>query len=229
MYKTIFFDLDDTLCDTVSNSRECLYDIYNEYEISKFYPTFTDFLTIYTPNTERLWAMYSRGEISKDYLLKERFLVPFRPFKEVTEDMAMQMNKDFLGRVKFKKKTIEGTKEILEYLKPKYIMHIISNGFSEIQYTKMESAGITSYFDKVILSDVIGVNKPHPDIFDYALKETGTDKKDAIMIGDNLFSDINGAKNSGIDQIWFNPNEDHDEGLQPTYTIKSLFELKDIL
>lgn len=228
-YTTIFFDLDDTLCDTVTNSRECLEDIYNEYNIREYYPTFGDFLKIYTPNTERLWSMYSRGEISKEFLIQERFLIPFRPFDSVSDELAMKMNEDFLGRVKFKKKTIYGAIEILEYLKPRYKMHIISNGFSEIQHTKMESTGVISYFDKVILSDVVGVNKPHPDIFTFALKEAGLQKEDVIMIGDNLQSDISGAKNSGIDQIWFNPDGGNDDGINPTYIIKSLLEIKSIL
>ncbi|WP_165020226.1 YjjG family noncanonical pyrimidine nucleotidase [Dysgonomonas sp. ZJ279] len=228
-YTTIFFDLDDTLWDTVNNNTESLEDIYNDYKINKYYPTFSDFYNVYSPNTNKLWAMYSKGEIDKPTLLRERFLYPFRSFSDVTEEMSSEMNADFLNRVQFKKGTVAGAIELLDYLKSKYRLHIISNGFTEIQYTKMKSAGLNPYFDKVILSDGVGVNKPHPDIFNFALKEAGVNPQDVIMIGDNLQTDIIGAMNSKIDQVWFNPNDEISGSVEPTYVVKNLLEIKSIL
>lgn len=228
-YTTVFFDLDDTLWDTINNGRETLEDIYNDYGINRYYPTFADFYTVYSPNTDMLWSMYSRGEIDKSTLMRERFLFPFRLFDEVTEELSSKMNKDFLDRVRFKKRTVDGAIALLDYLKRKYKLHIISNGFSEVQYTKMDSAGLTSYFDKVILSDAVGINKPHPGIFNFALNEVGANADQTIMIGDNLQTDIVGAKNSGIDQIWFNPKGKDANDVEPTCIVGSLLDIMTVL
>jgi len=98
-----------------------------------------------------------------------------------------------------------------------------------MQYKKMDSAGLSSYFDKVILSDIVGVNKPHPDIFAYALNEVGQIRDKVIMIGDNLINDIQGALDYGIDQIWFNPEDISPGDIKPTYTVRSLDEIRKIL
>ena len=108
-------------------------------------------------------------------------------------------------------------------------MHIISNGFKEVQFKKLESAGIASYFEKIILSDEVGVNKPHPDIFKYALNKTSATQNASLMIGDNYDADIWGAMQSGIDQIYFNPQRKPIPDKLPTYEVCTLAEIHDIL
>lgn len=125
---------------------------------------------------------------------------------------------------------VEGATEILDYLKSKYRLHILSNGFTEMQYTKMESAGLSlGYFDNVILSDKVGVNKPHPDIFRYAVEKTSARPNEIIMIGDNILTDIRGAYDSNIDQIWYNPEGKTAQDFKPTHTIEKLSEIRNIL
>lgn len=227
-YTTIFIDLDDTLIDTLGDSLANLRGIYNDYNLEKYYPSADDFLAVYSANSTQLWRKYNRGEIDKRTLIKERFENPFKDFSDIKSDFLKILNTDFLSRMIHCPTHIEGSLEVLEYLKPKYPIIVISNGFSELQHHKIQNAGLSQYIDKVILSDEVGVNKPHPAIFEFALKTAGINSSKAIMIGDNSHTDIEGARNSDIDQLWFNPNSEKVE-VNPTYTISSLHEIKKIL
>lgn len=229
-YTTLFFDLDDTLVDTIQNNKEALFDIYEEYELTKYFPSFDIFYNKFKIINADLWERYAHGKITKDYLRETRFMKTLDGILKLTVGESLQMNDDFLDRANTKKNVIQGGKEILEYLFPKYDMYILSNGFQEVQSHKMDNAELNPYFKKVILSDHIGKNKPHPAIFSHALEEAKANKSEVIMIGDNTDTDILGAKNSGIDQIWFNPKNLPDtNNIAPTYTITNLSELKNIL
>ncbi|WP_029905272.1 YjjG family noncanonical pyrimidine nucleotidase [Prevotella sp. 10(H)] len=228
-YTDILLDLDDTLIDTVENTRLTLIEIYDDYNFASYFPSFQDFYTIYYDNVSRLWELYGRGKITKKTLQRERFVAPLSIVEQISEEQALAINDDFIARIMLKGTLVEGAKELLDYLQSRYRIHILSNGFTEMQYVKMDSAGLTPYFDKVILSDVVGVNKPHPDIFTYALKEIGVPADKVIMIGDNHFTDIGGAYHSGIDQIWYNPQGKPTDDFIPTYTVKKLDEIKNIL
>lgn len=229
MKTTIFFDLDDTLWDTIGNSRKTLEELYDEYEINRFYPTFIEFYEVYYNNTVSIWDQYSRGLIDKETLIRERFRFPFRQFSEMTDRKADEMNRDFFKQVEKKTGLIDGAIDLLDYLHPKYKMHIISNGFSEIQDNKINNSGLGGYFEHVVLSDVIGVNKPHPKIYHYLLTTARVKPEEVIMIGDNIKTDIAGAQGVGIEQIWFNERNEEAENIKPTYEVKKLYEIKSIL
>ncbi|MCE5206107.1 MAG: YjjG family noncanonical pyrimidine nucleotidase [Porphyromonadaceae bacterium] len=228
-YRNLFIDLDDTLWDIHLNGRECLEEIYHEYGYAKYYPTFSDYYEVYMPSNLRLWAMYRQGEIRKEELVVERFLAPVRTFGIDDPEYGRKLNNDFLNRTTLKTRLIEGTLELLDYLKPRYRMHILSNGFREVQYKKIENSGLKPYFDKIILSEDAGANKPHPDMFTYALKNTNSRRDQTIMIGDSWDADMVGAYQSHIAQIWFNPAAELPDGFEPTYTVQTLAEIKDIL
>ncbi len=229
-YTTIFFDLDDTLIDTEQNSRDSLKDIYTDYQFSNYFPSLDDFTKKYMQINLHLWDLYEHGHITKDTLQTERFKQTLEGFISLSPEQSLDINHDFLARTTIKKNVIGGVKEVLEYLYPKYPLYILSNGFEEIQERKMQTAELKPYFKKVILSDHIGKNKPHPDIFLHALKEANSTHTNSIMIGDNIRTDITGAKNSEIDQVWYNPQNLSDEyNVSPTYTIQNLEELKNIL
>lgn len=228
-YKTLFIDLDDTLWDIHQNSKECLMEIYTDYGYNQYYATFADYYNVYMPSNHHLWGLYRNGEINKDQLIVERFLVPIRQFGIDDAVYAKNLSDDFLERTTCKTKLVDGTMELLEYLKPKYDMHILSNGFREVQYKKIENSGLKPYFDKIILSDDVGVNKPHADFFTYALQHTHARNAETLMIGDSWEADILGAYNSNIPQLWFNPEGLKSEGFTPTYNVKTLDQIKDIL
>lgn len=228
-YKNLFIDLDDTLWDIHQNGKECLEEIYSDYGYAEFYPTFEDYYNVYMPSNNHLWSLYRKGEIKKEELIVERFLVPVRDFGINDSAYAKKLSNDFLERTTRKTKLVEGTMDLLNYLQPKYKMHILSNGFREVQYKKIENSGLMPYFDKIILSEDAGINKPHADMFTYALINTNSRRDQTIMIGDSWDADIVGAHNSKIAQIWFNPTGEPSVGFEPTYTVKTLEEIKDIL
>ncbi|MDD4632454.1 MAG: YjjG family noncanonical pyrimidine nucleotidase [Proteiniphilum sp.] len=228
-YKNLFIDLDDTLWDIHLNGRECLEEIYLDYGYAEYYPTFSDYYAVYMPGNLRLWAMYRQGEIRKEELIVERFLAPVRDFGIDDPEYARRLSDDFLDRTTRKTRLIEGALELLDYLKPRYRMHILSNGFREVQYKKIENSGLKSYFDKIILSEDAGINKPHPDMFTYALKNTNSRRDQTVMIGDSWDADMVGAYQSRIAQIWFNPASEPPDGFEPTHTVQTLAEIKDIL
>lgn len=228
-YKNLFIDLDDTLWNIHLNGKECLEEIYRDYGYAAYYPRFLDYYNVYVPVNQRLWAMYRHGEIRKEELIVERFLAPVRAFGINDPDYAKKLSDDFLDRTTRKTRLIDGTIELLEYLKPRYRMHILSNGFREVQYKKIENSGLKPYFDKIILSEDAGINKPHPDMFTYALKNTNSRRSQTVMIGDSWDADMVGAYQSRIAQIWFNPADEAPDGFEPTHTVRTLAEIKDIL
>ncbi|MFV0417788.1 MAG: YjjG family noncanonical pyrimidine nucleotidase [Dysgonomonas sp.] len=229
-YTNILIDLDDTLIDTARNTKETVREIYNDYQFEEYFGTFERFFSLYHGNVSRLWDLYNKGQISKEEIQNERFAVSLRHIEGFEYKRIQTINDDYIERIMKKEAIVEGAIELLEYLKPKYKMHILSNGFTEMQYTKMESAGLSlNYFDNIILSDKVGVNKPHPDIFKYTIKKTGARPNEIIMIGDNILTDIKGAYDSCIDQIWYNPESKPSEEFEPTHTVRKLSEIKDIL
>lgn len=228
-YKNLFIDLDDTLWDIHRNGKECLEEIYRDYEYARFYPSFEAYYDVYMPNNHALWKLYREGKIRKNELIVERFLIPVRPFGIDDADYAKKLSDDFLKRTTRKTRLVNGALELLEYLKPNYRMSILSNGFREVQYKKLENSGLLPYFDKVILSEDAGVNKPHPKIFTHALKNTNSRRNETLMIGDSWDADIVGAHNSRIAQIWLNPEKQLAQHFTPTFTVKSLSEIQHIL
>lgn len=229
-YTNIFIDLDDTLWDFEKNSIICLEEVYHDYSFDKFYTTFQDYYDVYLPSNHNLWSLYGQGKIDREELIIERILFPIRGFGIDDPVYAKEISDDYLERTTQQTNLVEGATELLEYLKPKYKLHIISNGFNEVQYKKINNSGLNSYFDKIILSEDVGINKPHPQIFDYALEKTNAIREQTIMIGDSFEADIQGAHNSNIHQIWFNPNDKaSNNGVTPTHTVGSLLDIKNIL
>ena len=181
-----------------------------------------------------LWSRYSKGEITRDYLIVERFRRPLGMGNglEVTEQLCLQMSDVFLDFCSCKPGVVEGAHELMDYLKGKgYRMHMTSNGFHEVQYKKLAACGLTNYFDTIILSEDAGVNKPSPLYFDYAFKVSGADKATTLMIGDNMQTDIQGALNAGIDALLFNRwSVNVDEAAKrPTFVVDSLLQIKELL
>lgn len=230
-YSTLFIDLDDTLWDTRENMRESLFELYHNHNLSDIFNSFDHFHAIYYPNNQELWHRYHHGLLQKAELIVERFRYPFRAVGvEISDLRAKMLNDEFVGLTGTKTRLIPYAVELLEYLAPRYTMHILSNGFTEAQYHKMRNSGIIDYFDRIFLSDEIGYNKPHPEIFARALQSTNTKKREALMIGDNFDADITGAHNSKIDQIYFrNGDSSVKMKFMPTYVVDHLKEIESIL
>lgn len=228
-YKTLFIDLDDTLWDTYHNNKECLEEIYTVHHFDRYYASFEAFFAIYWPHNEFLWKQYRAGQIDRQTLIIDRFRYMLRPMGIEDTPSVLAINHDFLQRTTTRTRLVAGAIELLDYLRPRYQMYILSNGFREVQDKKLRNSGLAPYFTRMILSEDAGIQKPHKGIFDFALVNTNSRRKETLMIGDCFEADIFGAHQSRIDQLWLNPSELPTQGFSPTYTVKSLEEIKGIL
>ena len=233
-YKDLFIDFDDTLYDTHGNAVIALSETFDCFHLDQYFSDPQVFFDAYWTANIDLWTRYAKGEITRDYLIVERFRRPLSVGKglEVTEKLCLEMSDKFLDFCASKPGVIDGAYELMDYLKRQgYRMHMCSNGFHEVQYKKLAACGLRDYFDTIILSEDAGVNKPSPLYFDYALKVSGACRETTVMIGDNLQSDILGALNAGIDAILFNRWQVPADEMPPTLTFvaPTLSDIKSIL
>ena len=228
-YTTLFIDLDDTLFDFRQASRMSFHETYDLLGYERFFESFEHFLQIYEPRNRELWVLYGKGEIDKATLNRLRYSYPLEAVGHPDEELAARFCTEALGRIPHKNVLIQGAIELLEYLHPRYDMFILSNGFQELQSQKMATTGLSKYFKRLILSDEIGINKPNPELFHYALEVSGARKESSIMIGDMFETDIVGAANIGLDQIFVNITGAKGLAFEPTYEVNNLLQIKDIL
>jgi putative hydrolase of the HAD superfamily len=228
-YRNLFIDLDDTLYDFSAASREAFKETYEQLHYERYFDSFEHYMEIYTPYNLEMWRLYGEGKITKEELNRRRYSYPLEAVGVNDQKLAAEFCREALGRIPTKGNLVSGATELLEYLRPKYRMYILSNGFVELQSRKMATAGIKRYFDDIILSEEIGVNKPRPELFEYALKKAGAKLEESIMIGDMFDTDIVGAANIGMDQIFFNPKQMTGTSFKPTYEVRQLLEIKEIL
>lgn len=246
-YENIFLDFDDTLYDTYGNAVIALRETFQQCGLDRYFTRPQTFYDAYWTANIDLWTRYSKGEISRDYLIAERFRRPMMESEKFrTEskahaegaqdersqfslDFSLRLSDIFLQHCASKPGVIDGAHQLMKYLRQKgYTLHICSNGFHEVQYKKLTSCGLQTYFDSIILSEDAGANKPARRFFDYALTHSGAKPQNTVMIGDNLNTDIVGARNAGIDTILFNKWAVEPAGI-PTYTVESLYDIMKIL
>ena len=229
-YRHLFFDLDHTLWDFDTNSKEALKDIYHDHQLDqRGIDQFNHFFERYSFHNHLLWERYAKGQIKQDELRWKRMYLAMLDFKLADEKLARTMGIAFLDILPNKNKLFPYTHEILTYLKEKgYSLHLITNGFEQVQQHKLNKSNIDNYFNEMITSEVSNSLKPNKEIFDYALNKTGATVKNSIMIGDNLEADIQGGINAGMDTIFVN-HVNATAHIQPTYTIVHLKELESIL
>ena len=230
-YKDLFVDFDDTLYDTYGNAVIALRETFEAFHLAQFFSGPQVFYDAYWAANIDLWSRYSKGEITRDFLIVERFRRPLSVGNglPVTEKLCLEMSDVFLNFCSNKPGVVEGAHELMDYLKSKgYRMHMTSNGFHEVQYKKLAACGLKDYFDTIILSEDAGVNKPSPQYFDYAIRVSGAERQTTLMIGDNLQTDITGAHNAGIDTILFNRWQVEPSPI-PTHTVSALKEIMEIL
>lgn len=238
MYKDIFLDFDDTLYDTKGNAIIALGELFEDMDFGRYFKTLEDFTVPYWKTNVELWEQYAHGEISRDYLMVERFRRPlangfvsdgvhFDPSREY----CIEVSDHFLALCSVKPGVVEGAHELMDYLKSKgYRIHMCSNGFKEVQYKKLKASNLLQYFDTVVLSDAAGANKPSRQFFDYAFAQTGASGETTIMIGDNFDTDILGAKAVGLDTIFFNRKPETFKATEEiTHEVHSLLDIKNIL
>jgi len=222
--KHIFFDLDDTLWDFQSNSERVLKELYEEFDLGKkLNSELHVFLEEYKRVNLRFWSLYGQGKIDKTYLREQRFRETFKRFNYESPTDNSALTHEYLLRAPRGNRLKEGCTEILEYLSKQYSLHIITNGFREIQGVKIDSGGIRDYFQHIIISEEHGLNKPNAEIFRLAEQLSGADTSECVMVGDNIENDVLGAIRAGWEAIHLdNDNSADYNGIR----IIELLELK---
>lgn len=228
-YKHLFFDLDRTLWDFDKSAAETFDEIYNKYKLKELgVKTIEDFHAVYTHHNTILWEEYRHGRIEKEVLSNLRYFLTLQDFGIEDKKLAADLGKDYLEISPRKVNLFPNAISVLDYLSPKYLLHLITNGFSEVQETKLKVSGLGNYFRTVITSEEAGVKKPNPEIFQFALQKSGANINNSLMIGDDFEVDIVGAKNVGIDQVLFDPDKKYQRN-GSTFTIRDLGELQRFL
>lgn len=222
----VFFDLDHTLWDFEKNSALTFEKILTRNQIPVDHKKFVEH---YVPINFKYWGLFRDEKISKEEMRFGRLEETFALLEMVVEKEILAILSDeyikFLPENNF---LFEGTFEVLEYLKPKYNLHIITNGFHDLQNYKMNNSKLTPYFKTITNSESAGVKKPNKIIFEYALSQAKTTKENSIMIGDCIDADVLGAINCGMDAILFSeiPQDLKDKNIKQ---INRLLDLKNYL
>lgn len=226
--KHIFFDLDHTLWDFETNSKQTLLEIYEQFIADFQTCTFEEFYQTYKTVNEAYWSLYRKNQTTKTQLRTGRFHDTLKKFKINDEKLAETIATYYVTHSPRKTALFNGTRETLQQLSLKYQLHIITNGFEEVQHLKLQTCNLTPFFTQIITSEKAGVKKPLPDIFVYAMKVSGAQVHNSVMVGDSFEADIAGAANVGWKQIFFNPHR-QETPFKPTAIIYSIPELLEIL
>lgn len=230
MYKHLFFDLDHTLWDFDRNSAESICELYDAFRLSEIGVESADvfnrhFITI----NRQLWADFDNNRISHSDIRYRRFRMVMEAIGIDNYSLCDDMNEKYLQLLPRKVHLMESAIELLDYLKDRYVLHIITNGFDEIQALKMASSGLTDYFQHIITNQKAEAKKPDPRIFKFALDVSGASVNESLMIGDNYDADVRGALNAGMDVVYYNVANLPVDASVPTYEIRHLKELMAIL
>ena len=221
----VFFDLDHTLWDFEKNSAITFDTILKKHNINV---NIEEFVALYVPINTKYWKLYQDDEVSQEELRYGRLKDVFDFINyEIGDDVIHLLSEEYIHYLPENNHLFEGTIELLDYLKPKYKLHIITNGFHQIQYNKLKNSNIAHYFETVTNSENAGFKKPNPHIFHYALDLAKTQKETSVMIGDNFEADILGALNVGIDAIMF--NEHNVDIIENIKQVNNLLDLKNYL
>lgn len=238
-YKAVFIDWDDTIGDFVGAAKRALRDMYEKYNLSDYFASHEEFVALYKPHNLELWDKYGKDLVTKEYLSFDRFFYPLMHGSKIaTVDcqrsticaLAERLSEDFLNLTTNYFSLLDGAEELVRYLADKYPLTVVTNGFVEVQYEKFEKSGLQDCFAHIVLSEEVGCQKPNPRIFEEALRRNELAAEDVIMIGDSWNSDIQGAINAGIDQIWvrWNPGQSEPDKTA-TCEVSNLREIMEIL
>lgn len=223
--KHVFFDLDHTLWDFDKNSALTFQKIFN---LNQLEINFKKFIAVYEPTNYKYWKLYREEKVTKPQLRYGRLKDTFNALTiSISDALINKLSEDYITHLTTFSHLYEGTIELLEYLKPKYKLHIITNGFEEAQENKMQNSNIRHYFSTVTNSEMVGVKKPNPKIFKFALQQAHAQVAESIMIGDNLEADIQGADNIGFKTILFDYKNEYTSNDYKSVT--SLLQITDLL
>jgi len=222
---TLFFDLDHTLWDFETNSKLTFQKIFEEENIPI---PLQAFIEVYSPINHACWKLYRENKITHIELRNFRLEKTFKALHfDYSERLLSIVNELYIVYLSDFTHLFEGTIELLQKLQKQYEMHIITNGFDRVQYHKMRNSGLQPFFGKVFTAEQVGYKKPSPEIFQYALAQSGKTAAESIMIGDSLEADIQGALNLSMQAIHFNSHGEESHNTCPI--VHSLQEIEELL
>ena len=227
-YRHLFFDLDHTLWDFETNANETLATLYDRHALARHGIRLPDFNRVYNEVNHALWRLYQANKVTQTQLREIRFVRTLGKLGMAAVDVPPTLSAEFTEILPEKSAVFPHTHETLAYLRGKYTLHLITNGFEDVQHRKLTASNLKQYFDQVITSEHSGHLKPNPRMFAHALQAAGARAPESLMVGDNLECDVLGAHNAGIDQVYFNPARRR-HFVQTTYEISSLDELRAFL
>ena len=223
--KHIFFDLDHTLWDFETNSDKTFSYIFERNRVEIDLNRFTE---TYRPINRKYWKLFREDKVSKSDLRYLRLREAFDALDFKAEDELIHtLSEEYIAFLSLNNALFENALEVLDYLEQKYSLHIITNGFEEVQHRKLASSKLRPYFEHIITSERVGVKKPDPRIFNYALELAGATSSESMMIGDNFEADILGARNVGMHTVFCEFNGE--VATEEVPTIKNLIQLKEML
>ena len=206
--KHIFFDLDRTLWDFEKNSETVLFQLIHTYGLErKCNVTAEAIVDKYREVNKELWRQYNRKEITKEQLRSSRFTKTLAHFNYHFLGFGLQLEKDYMERTPYQTHVIEGAHEILEYLQPGYKLHILTNGFAEVQHIKLKQSDLGKYFQHIFISEELGHHKPDHQVFTAATSRVKANPDECLMIGDDHYGDVQGALSAGWHAVHFSPDE----------------------
>ncbi len=225
----IFFDLDRTLWDFESNSHDELLAIWKRNGLHQRGISLpVEFIKVYKQINEQCWEAYRKNEISKEVLRGERFRSTLAYYGIKDEGLAEEIGLQYITNSPQRTKLVNHAHEILDYLSGKYELHMITNGFEEVQHIKLEKSGLDKYFGAVVTSEMAGVKKPAQQIFDLAIAESGAEPDKTVYVGDDLVVDVLGAIGAGWQAIYYNPHQvAHNHSMLAD--VQCLSEIKNVL
>ena len=226
--KHLFFDLDRTLWDFETNSFNELVNLYHCHNLhQKGISLSEEFVKVYKKINEKCWERYRENTLSKENLRFERFKQTLEYFGIYDLELSIKIGDDYVKNSPYRTILIPNAIELLSELQPNYKLHIITNGFQEVQHVKINQSGMANFFTIIVTSEMAGAKKPNPLIFNYALEKAGANLENSVMIGDDLNTDIKGAVNVGMKSIYFNPNKRTNNSIAWKEVV-TLKEIKDI-
>ena len=227
--KHVFFDLDNTLWDFRKNAKFALDELYKKYDVENRYGfTFEEFHPFYHDSNEGLWALIRDKKITKEELRARRFKEAFDNLGIDNDALAKIFEEEYMETITNYNEVVDGAMELLDYLKPNYQLHIITNGFIEVSKRKIETSELNGYFKTVTYADEIQILKPDPRIFSLAMEKSGAKKNESIYIGDDWIADAVGAKAFGMSAIFFDRLDDN-FSMDDVPTITQLDEVRNYL
>jgi putative hydrolase of the HAD superfamily len=227
-YQNLLFDLDHTLWDFEKNSKVTLDELFTMYNLVQFFKDFDDFQDAYHRINSMLWSQYGRGKISKETVKYGRFSRCLENAGCKDKDLAKSIADEYVARSPCKTFLIPGAMATIQSLSGLYNMHIITNGFNEVQFKKINLSGLSPYFSNIFTSENAGFQKPDAGFFQFVFSHSNISRHNSLVIGDNLITDIGGAKEYGIDTVFFNPSDNKDY-IGASFVISKIEELLSLL